>query len=223
MTTDRPRILVVEDDTDLSNLLGRLLTDEGYLVDRVHDGHTALHRVLTDHHDVLLVDRGLPAIDGLDLITRLRRRGVTTPALVLSARGTPGDRVQGLDAGAEDYLPKPFDIDELLARLRALRRRHLHDATVLPLPGGRLLDVHTRTVSGHATGDVTLSERECDLLALLAANPTQVFTRVTLRDSVFRDTNSDAAVETYVHYLRRKLDRRVIATVRGLGYRLGAR
>jgi two-component system response regulator QseB len=157
-------------------------------------------------YDVVVLDRGLPAIEGLDLLSRLRLRGVITPTLVLSALANPADRVAGLDAGAEDYLGKPFDLDELLARLRALRRRHLDAARSLPLPGGRL-EPDTRSVTLTDRDPVRLSERECDLLAALATRPGTVFSRRQLLTLVFDDAESDAVVDTYVHYLRRKLGR----------------
>lgn len=215
-----PRLLLVEDDPQLTGLLSGLLADERYLVDAAADGQRGLHLGLTRCYEVLLLDRRLPAVDGLDLLTRLRGRGVTTPALVLSALSNPADRVAGLDAGAEDYLGKPFDVDELLARLRALRRRHLDTAHALALPGGSL-DLDTRLAStGEAVG-VRLSERECALLAMLAGRPTRVFSRDDLRSLVFEDAGVQI-VDTYVHYVRRKLGRGVVATVRGRGYQLGS-
>lgn len=202
-------------------MLERLLGDEGYAVTLAADGHRGLHLGLTQEFDVLVIDRGLPAVEGLDLIARLRSSGVVTPVLVLSARGTAQDRVDGLDAGAEDYLPKPFDLEELLARLRALLRRHQETSPSLSL-GTRRLHLATRTVSGAGKDDVVLSEREADLLALLARRPGQVFSRDDLLDRVFGDAESAGAVDTYVHYVRRKLGRDAIRTVRGIGYRLGS-
>ena len=130
----------------------------------------------------------------------------------------------GLDAGAEDYLGKPFDIDELLARLRALRRRHLDSARTLPIGDGRL-DLDTREVVPADPGGepVRLSDRECALLATLAARPGQVYSRHDLVAIVFPDAGSEIVVDTYVHYLRRKLGRDVVATVRGRGYQMGRR
>jgi two-component system response regulator QseB len=218
--TEPARVLVVEDDSQLAGMLTRLLADEGYRVDAAADGQRGLHLGLTQPYDVIVLDRGLPAVDGLDLLGRLRSRGVVTPVLVLSALGNPADRVAGLDAGAEDYLGKPFDLDELLARLRALLRRHLDTAAWLPVPGGRL-NLDTREVAGDADEPVRLSERECGLLALLATRPSRVFGRDQLRALVFPDAESDVVVDTYVHYLRRKLGRRVVSTVRGRGYQLG--
>ena len=123
---DSPRILLVEDDRTLAGMLEEILRSAGYVVETAYDGQLGLHLGLSRSYDVMVLDRGLPAIEGLDLLGRLRSRGVVTPVLVLSALGLARDRVDGLDAGAEDYLSKPFDIDELLARLRALLRRH-HD------------------------------------------------------------------------------------------------
>ena len=219
-----PALLLVEDDRELAGMLQRLLGGEGYDVTVAPDGHTALHLGLTRSFVALVLDRGLPAIEGLDLLVRLRGRGVTTPALILSARGTVGDRIEGLDAGAEDYLTKPFDVDELLARVRALVRRHTEAADVLSL-GSRILDVEARLVRAPAqpagTG-ISLSEREAVLLTLLARRPQRVYTRAELREHVFTDAESDVVVDTYVHYCRRKLGKGVIRTVRGVGYQLGS-
>lgn len=218
---ERPRLLLVEDDADLAGMLATLLTEEGYALDRAADGQRALHWALSRDYDVIVLDRGLPAIDGLDVLTRIRSRAVTTPVLVLSALANPADRVEGLDAGAEDYLGKPFDIDELLARLRALRRRHLELAQYLPV-GDLRLDPQTRQVEGGTDRPVRLSERECALLTLLATHPSRVFSRADLLARAFPDAESEAVVDTYVHYLRRKLGRGVITTVHGRGYQLGA-
>jgi len=227
-----PRVLVVEDDAQLCAMLQSLLTDEGYQVDLARDGQRGLHLGLRGGsgagpgagpaagYDVLVVDRGLPAIEGIDLVRRLRRQGVTTPVLMLTARGTAADRVEGLDAGAEDYLVKPFDVDELLARLRALRRRHREDSDELDL-GTRRLVVATRTVVAEGFADVELSQRECELLLMLARRPSRVFGRAELLDAVFDDADTTGSVDTYVHYLRRKLGRDVVHTVRGTGYRMG--
>jgi two-component system response regulator QseB len=217
----RARVLVVEDDVELASMLEELLLEEGYLVEVARDGQRGLHLGLANRHEVLLIDRGLPAIEGVDLIGRLRRQGVSTPVLVLTARGTVRDRVDGLDAGAEDYLVKPFDVDELLARLRALRRRHTEDAEALPL-GSRSLVVAERLVVGGSGDEVELSPRECELLQVLARRPNQVFTREDLLEQVFGEADTTGSVDTYVHYLRKKLGRDVVRTVRGTGYRLGS-
>ena len=214
-------VLVVEDDVGLASMLQELLESEGYAVAVAHDGQRGLHEGLNGHFDVLLLDRGLPAIDGLDVLGRLRDRGVTTPALILSALSNPADRVEGLDRGAEDYLGKPFDIDELLARLRSLLRRHAATADTVRVPGG-LLESASRTVALDGGAVVVLSDRENDLLLHLARRPRQVFTREVLIDSVFTEADDEGVVDTYVHYLRKKLGRSCVLTVRGVGYRLGS-
>jgi two-component system, OmpR family, response regulator QseB len=216
------RVLVVEDEAELAQMLVRLLEGEGYDVEAVHDGQAGLHRALTTRYDVLVLDRGLPGIEGVDLLRRLRRSGVTSPALMLTAYDAVSDRVEGLDSGAQDYLGKPFDVDELLARLRSLVRRvePADDAEMVDL-GVRRLDVASRLVLTPG-GDVQLSEREAALLRILASRPSRVFTRDELRERVFEDAETDAVVETYVSYLRRKLGPDAIRTVRGVGYRMGS-
>jgi two-component system response regulator QseB len=213
-------VLVVEDDAELGRMLVRLLTGAGYAATLAPDGQRGLHLGLTREWDAMVIDRGLPAVEGLDLLRALRRKGIRTPVLVLSALGAPAERVAGLDAGAEDYVGKPFDVDELLARVRALLRRHFDSTPTLPLGRGRL-DVASRVVIDAAGREIPLSEREASLLATLAARPEQVFTRRDLLSRVFDDADSDNAVDTYVHYCRRKLGAGVIRTVRGLGYRCG--
>ena len=215
-----PRVLVVEDDRRLASMLAELLQTEGYEVVLAHDGQRALHEGLTREFDVMVFDRGLPVMEGLDVLGKLRSSGVVTPALVLSALGNPADRVEGLNRGAEDYLAKPFDVDELLARLRVLRRRLLSTAPVLRVPGGSL-DLERREVTTDSGGTVTLSEREADLLALLARHPRQIFTRDDLMAWVFADADDSGVVDTYVHYVRKKLGRGCIVTVRGIGYGIG--
>ena len=215
-----PRVLLVEDDRSLAGMLEEILDSAGYAVEVARDGQAGLHLGLTRPYDVVVLDRGLPAIDGLDLLARWRGRGITVPVLVLSALGLARDRVDGLDAGAEDYLTKPFDVEELLARLRALLRRHGDRADTLALPDGRLV-VSTRTVLT-VDGEAHLSDRECVLLAALARRPRRVFSRAELVAEVFPDAEDEGVVDTYVHYLRRKLGRGTVRTVRGLGYQLGS-
>jgi len=221
MPNTGPTLLVVEDDRALSGMLAELFTDEGYRVDTAYDGQQGMHRGLTGDYDALIVDRGLPVMDGAELVALLRSRGVTTPALILTARGAVEDRVEGLDAGAQDYLVKPFEIPELLARVRALVRRT--DNTAVVNAGGLALDRVTRRVSGATPEEVEveLSEREAALLGTLMAAPKRVFSRSQLLDSVFDGADSSGAVDLYVHYLRRKLGKQVVRTVHGTGYRFG--
>lgn len=217
-----PLLLVVEDDRALSGLLTELFTGEGYRVDSAYDGQQGMHRALTGNYDAMIVDRGLAVMDGADLIALLRARGITTPALILTARGSVADRVEGLDSGAQDYLVKPFEVPELLARVRALLRRS-EDASTVLAAGGLSLDLMTRRVAGGVPGsdDIELTDRECALLATLMRSPRTVFTRPQLLASAFHGVESDAAVDLYVHYLRRKLGKHVVRTVHGSGYRFG--
>ncbi|HEY5336497.1 MAG TPA: response regulator transcription factor, partial [Mycobacteriales bacterium] len=185
----RPRLLLVEDDAGLAGLLLRLLSAEGYAVTCAADGQRALHVGLTQTFQVVVLDRTLPARDGLDVLRAWRTHGVLTPTLMLSARGTPDDRVVGLDAGAEDYLTKPFEVAELLARLRSLQRRHGETSKVLDL-GPWFLDVAAHVARGDRVGnspdrEVMLSGRETRLLEVLARHPRRVFTREELLARVF--------------------------------------
>ncbi|MFI5074111.1 MAG: response regulator transcription factor [Actinomycetales bacterium] len=213
------RVLLVEDDKELSGLLDRLLTGEGYAVSIARDGQEGLHRGLVGDWDVLVVDRGLPAIEGLELVARLRACGVFAPVLVLTARDAVTDRVEGLDAGAEDYLGKPFEVEELLARLRALLRPRGGNAATLALGRGEIRLAEARVVIDDT--EVDLSRREAEFLAVLARSPRRIFTRDELLDLVFEEAETPGAVDTYVYYLRRKLGRPVVETVHGIGYRLG--
>ena len=215
------RLLLVEDDAELSDLLTETLVDEGYHVDQAPDGQRGLHLGLTRPYDVMVIDRLLPALDGLDLVTRLRSRAVPARALMLTALGTLDDRIAGLDAGADDYLVKPFDLDELSARIRALCRR-TSDATDVLRIGSGLLDLAARDAVLAGGARVALSAREFELLRVLAARPNAVHSRAQLRARVFDEAASASIVDTYVYYVRRKLGRSVVRTVHGLGYRLGA-
>ncbi|MFI5931562.1 response regulator transcription factor [Actinoplanes sp. NPDC051494] len=214
------RLLLVEDDTDLREMVTETLVDEGYHVDQAPDGQRGLHLGLTRTYDVMVIDRRLPALDGLDLVTRLRSRSVVARALLLTALGTVDDRIAGLDAGADDYLTKPFDLDELCARIRALCRR-TSDATETLRMGAGLLDLSLRDAVLPDGTRVALSAREFELLRVLAARPNTVHPRAELRSRVFDEAAAASIVDTYVYYLRRKLSRSAIQTVHGLGYRLG--
>jgi two-component system response regulator QseB len=214
------RLLIVDDDHELGTMLAGVFAEEGYAVDLAADGHRGLHLALSRPYDAMILDRGLPAIDGIELLVRLRRRAVTTPVLVLTAFGTVADRVAGLDAGAEDYLVKPFEIDELLARIRALVRRNLDQARLLPLGAG-WLDAESHLVRLPTGDQVPLSGQECRLLHALAARPRQVHTRAALRERISGRAGTETIVDTYVYYLRVKLGQGVVETVRGVGYRVG--
>jgi len=213
-------LLLVEDDPALVDLLERLLTGQGYAVTPARDVQSGLHAALTRPFAAMVLDRRLPDGDGVELLARLRRQGVATPALVLTAHGTVQDRVEGLDSGADDYLVKPFVAEELLARLRALLRRQLDSAVVLPLGEGAL-DLEAREALRPDGTRVALSAGEASLLAVLARRPSRVFTREELRDALAPQSTSSSLMDTYVYAVRRKLGRASVRTVRGLGYRAG--
>jgi two-component system, OmpR family, response regulator QseB len=211
----------VEDDGELAEMLVDLFAAEGYPTDHASDGQRGLHFGLTRSYRLIVVDRRLPGMDGLDVVMRLRRRAVSARILVLTALGGTADLVDGLDAGADDYLAKPFELAELLARTRALSRRAVDDAQVIPLGAARL-DMTLR--GAHLPGGefVSLSGREFALIRLLATRPRAVHSRAQLRGRIFHGADSESIVDTYVHYLRRKLGPGVVRTVHGLGYQVGA-
>ncbi|GAA4680755.1 response regulator transcription factor [Frondihabitans cladoniiphilus] len=219
MTGPRLRLLLVEDDPALGPLIEEVLA-EVYDVVRKIDGRDGLIAGLDGDFDVIVLDRRLPSLDGIGVVEALRRGRVTAPVLMLTALGTVVDRVEGLDSGADDYLVKPFEFDELLARLRALTRSFTG--------AGALLDVGTwsfspddRVLSSPYDGRVVLTEREAALLGVLAAEPNRTFSREHLLRVVFPDGDQLGTVDTYVHYLRKKTEKDVVLTVRNQGYRLG--
>jgi two-component system response regulator MprA len=217
------KILVVEDDQAVRSSLDRALRLEGYTVDTADDGGQALRSLAAEPADAIVLDLGLPVMDGLEVCRRLRAAGDDTPVLMLTARDAVDDRVQGLDAGADDYVVKPFALAELLARLRALLRRRMGSAGDVLEFGDLSLDLGTREAR---RGDrvFTLTRIEFDLMELFLRHPRQVLTRDVILDRVWgydfdSGTNSLAV---YVGYLRRKTEAggeaRYIHTVRGVGY-----
>ncbi len=215
----RPKLLLVEDDPVLGPLIAELLADD-YHVEIAADGQRGLHLGLTGTWDAMVVDRGLPAMDGLELVAALRRKGVATPAVVLTALGSTSEKIEGLDAGANDYMSKPFDARELRARLRAVTRSFATPTEPLTV-GDWILDPATRSLRSSYGGSVGLSAKESEFLALLAGNPEKVFTRRELLAELFHAEDSQSVIDTYVHYLRKKVSKSVIRTVHGLGYQIG--
>jgi two-component system, OmpR family, response regulator len=218
-------VLVAEDDARMAALLEQLLQEAGHTTTAVADGGAALAAAARGGFDVLLLDWMLPGLSGPQVLQRLRADGHATPALLLTARGALQDRVDGLDAGADDYLAKPFEVDELLARLRALHRRGAADGLVALRAGDLTLDPVSRTVSRDRR-PVVLSAREFDILALLLQRAGQVVSRFTILDEVW-DGDTDLrsnTIDVHVAGLRAKVDRPFgrssIQTVRGAGYRL---
>lgn len=220
MTDPRPRLLLIEDDPQLGPLMRQVL-DEVYAVTLVADGAVGVTVALEGNFELIIVDRRLPGLDGLGVVDTLRRNRVTTPILVLTALGTIQDKVRGLDAGANDYLVKPFEFDELFARLRAIRRVYTGEGPFVRI-GPWEYYPESRTVYSPYDGRIILTERENDVLRLFAENPQRTYTREQILTEVFSATDQPGTVDTYVHYVRRKTDPDLITTVRGQGYRLGA-
>jgi len=221
--TDLARILLVEDDRAVREAVDRALTFEGYEVITARDGSEGLAAVLNEEPDAVILDVMMPIVDGLEAARRIRSRGIDVPILMLTARETVADRVAGLDAGADDYLVKPFALEELLARLRALLRRSVGRGT------GTLtvddLELHPDTRQVRRTGiDLELTKTEFDLLQLLMENAGIVLNRSVIYERIWGydfETSSNS-LDVYVGYLRRKTEAggqpRLINTVRGVGY-----
>ncbi len=220
MSDPRPRLLLIEDDPQLGPLMSQVL-DEVYLVTLVTDGVAGVTTALEGEFDVMIVDRRLPGLDGLGVIETLRRKALITPMLILTALGTIHDKVRGLDAGANDYLVKPFEFDELFARLRAIRRVYTGEGPFVRI-GLWEFYPESRTVYSPYDGRTLLTDRENELLRLFAENPQRTYTREQILKEVFGASDQPGTVDTYVHYVRRKTDPDVITTVRGQGYRLGS-
>ncbi len=215
----RPPLLLVEDDPELGPLVAEVL-GEDYEVALVQDGLEGLQAARTGDFEVVVLDRRLPGLDGVGVVRALRGAGVATPVLLLTALGAVADRVEGLDAGADDYLAKPFDFAELAARLRALRRVHGEEEAVVYI-GDWEFRPASRLIHSPYEGRRVLTETEAHLLSLLAQHADETLTRERILREVFPAGDSVGTVDTYVHYLRRKTERDIITTVRGRGYRLG--
>jgi two-component system, OmpR family, response regulator len=213
------RVLLVEDDAMIGEAVLDVLRAEHYAVDWVRDGAMADTALRSATYDLVLLDLGLPKRDGLEVLRSLRSRHSTVPVLVATARDAVGDRIAGLDAGADDYVVKPYDTDELLARVRALLRRSAGRGEPVFSHKGVTLNPATREAAV-AGEPVTLSAREWAVLEPRLARPGVVFSRAQLEEKLYgwKDDISSNAVEVYVHGLRKKLGSELIQTVRGLGY-----
>jgi two-component system response regulator QseB len=215
------RILLVEDDCLLGEAVRDGLRQEGYVVDWVRNGGAALAALSTSSFSALVLDLGLPDSDGLALLRRLRQSGQATPVVIVTARDRVSDRIGGLDAGADDYLIKPFDIDELGARLRAITRRADGCAESLLIAGEVVLDLRQRTVTRHGTA-AALTAREYALVELLMRKAGCLVTRAEIEEELygFDDHIASNAIEVHIHNLRRKLGPHFITNLKGRGYRV---
>ena len=216
------RVLVVEDEPDLLASLVKALREDGYAVDGAADGEDGFFKAESYDYDAVVLDIMLPGIDGWELLRRLRKQK-KTPVLMLTARDAVRDRVRGLDTGADDYLVKPFDLDELLARLRALIRRSASQAESLLQIGDVRIDMPARTVTLHGE-PVTLTAREYALLEFLALHQGKVVTRTMLYEHLFDENDSTLSnlLDVHVSNLRKKLGHEFITTRRGHGYCIDA-
>ncbi|MDE2600675.1 MAG: response regulator transcription factor [Rhodocyclaceae bacterium] len=217
------RILLVEDDPQLGEGLAVGLKQSGFTVDWICDGQEADHALSSEQFDLLVLDLGLPRLKGMEVLRRARARGQTLPILILTAQDATRDKIEGLDAGADDYLVKPLDLDELSARIRALARRSAGRAAPLLSHGELVLDpaAHRVTLSG---AEVELSAREFSLLQMLLENAGRVLTRGQLEQSMYgwNEEPDSNALEVHIHHLRRKLGQSLIRTLRGVGYTIPA-
>jgi len=213
------RLLLVEDDTMIGESVRKGLRQDGFTIDWVQDGNAAETAIDGGNYDMVLLDIGLPKKSGLDVLKSLRQRRISLPVMLLTARDAIGDRVAGLDAGADDYLIKPFDLEELAARIRALLRRQSGRVDPVIRHGDLTLNQATHTV--HRDGEqVTLSAREFSLLEAFLDRPGAVLSRTQLEEKLYGwgDEVESNTVEVYIHSLRKKLGASLIKNVRGVGY-----
>lgn len=220
------RILLIEDERKLSNAIAKGLREEAYTVDQAFDGIQGEQLAFLQEHDLIVLDLMLPGLDGLTLCQNLRRQRITTPVLILSARGLVEDRVKGLNLGADDYLAKPFEFDELLARIRSLLRRYTPVRTSQLRAGELVMNLQTHQVK-HRGEAIQLTQMEYRLLEYLLQHQNMVLSRNQLAERVWDDPNiALGTVDVYIGYLRNKIDRTfgtsLIQTIRGSGYLLRA-
>lgn len=215
------RILIVEDEKDLNRQLEEACLEAGYVVDKAYDGEEGHFLGDTEPYDAVILDIGLPEMDGLTVLENWRRDGRTMPVLMLTARDRWSDKVSGMDAGADDYVAKPFHIEEVLARLRALIRRSSGHASSELRCGEIVLDTRTSKVT-YQEKPVKLTSHELRLLSYLLHHPGEVISRTELTEHMYdQDFDKDSnTIEVFVGRLRKKLDPDFVETVRGLGYRV---
>ena len=213
------RILIVEDDTLLGDGIRVGLSQQGYAADLVEDGAMAQTALLANEYEAIVLDLGLPKISGLELLKDIRKQGNDTPVIILTAQDGVEDRIKGLDTGADDYLTKPFDLEELTARLRALLRRRGGRSTPVIEHGDIIVDPASHSVK--KDGEVIdISPREFTILQLLLENQGKVMSRSRLEEGLYawNDEVESNTVEVHIHHLRKKLGAKLIRTIRGVGY-----
>ena len=217
------RILVAEDEKSLNRVITKRLESEGYSVDSCFNGEDALDYMYVGEFDAVIMDIMMPKLDGIEAVKRMRARGDSTPVIFLTAKDSTSDRVAGLDAGAEDYLTKPFAFEELLARIRVMTRKKSGNTTNVYTVADLVLDTSSRTVQRGGT-QITLSAKEYDILEYLILNKGKIISREKIENHVWNFDYSGGTniVDVYIRYLRKKLDdgfdEKLIHTVRGMGY-----
>ncbi len=219
------RILLVEDEKDLASIMKQGFEEQGYVVDAAHDGEEGLYMAENFPIDAIVLDIMLPVMDGLEVLKRLRKKGSTTPVILLTARDALLDKIKGLDTGADDYLTKPFVFDELLARIRSLLRRKAEVKQAIIKIGDLEINTASHEVS-RGGKPITLSAREYALLEFMAYKKSEVLSRTDIVEHIYHEeTDLDSnVVDVYINYLRNKIDKdfkkKLIHTVRGAGYML---
>lgn len=217
------RLLVVEDEKDLNRVISKRLEAEGYSVDRCFDGEEALDYILAGEFDAIIMDIMMPKMNGIDVLKTMRAKNNITPVLLLTAKDSIDDRVAGLDAGAEDYLVKPFAFDELLARIRVMTRKTVGSSTNIFTVADLVMDIKSRIVTRRGD-EITLSAKEYDILEYMLMNKGIVLSREKIENHVwnFDYSGGTNVVDVYIRYLRKKIDDpydiKLIHTVRGVGY-----
>ncbi len=217
------RVLVIEDELKMADLIKRGLEEEGLEVETAYDGETGIAAAKSGNHDMIILDLGLPGLDGLEIARELREGGFDMPILVLTAQDSTEMKVKGLDTGADDYLTKPFAFAELLARIRALLRRTNTEDTTKIQAGDLVLNLINRRAS-RAGNEVQLTNKEFSLLEYFMRHPDEILSRETLSEKVWEETFDTLTnvIDVYINYLRNKIDRnyepKLIHTVRGIGY-----
>lgn len=215
------RVLLVEDDEQIATGVQSALKRKAYQVDWVNDGKQALNAALDNHFDLIVLDLGLPGMDGIEVLSQLRRKQKQTPVIIVSARDSTQNRIEGLNCGADDYLVKPFDLDELFARIYAIERRVGGSASNMLTLGDLSLDLSGQ-LAFYKGQELQLQRREFSLLKKLVENPRQVFSREQLEESLYGWTSDVGSntIDVYVHSIRKKTYPEIIKTIRGVGYRI---
>lgn len=217
------RLLLAEDERDMNQIISKKLSNDGYAIDSCFDGLEALDYIETTEYDVLILDIMMPKLDGLSLLERIRKQNNNTPVLLLTAKDAISDRVKGLDSGANDYLVKPFALDELLARIRVLTRSIPSISTNMLVAGDLTMDINQHTIFRGET-EITLPSKEFALLEYLLRNKNIVLTREKIESNIWNYDfeGGSNVIDVYIRYLRKKMDepfdKKLIRTVRGVGY-----